>query len=308
MEKVRFSVFADLHYRVDAWNGVSERLEAILARAERKKADFVMHCGDFCHDVVAARRLIDRYNDSEIPAYHTMGNHDFERTDGLDTVLQAYGMKRNYYYFDRKGIRFVSLDTNYYRTEGGEVRHYADSDVYAKCHQKELLIPEEEMAFLRETIASSPGPLVLFSHGSVARPGSVANREEVLALLESFSRRNNRVLLWINGHHHRNNLQIIGNTAFFDLNSTTSTWVNHPHRAYPRRLMETFEQSEHELLFARPVHAVVTVSGNGEIKIEGMKGRMYRNVTPEQTGDPKYDAAGLPCDASVLSAHFRLQK
>ncbi len=303
MNKVKFSVFADLHYREGDWNWASERLEAILARAEREQVDFVMHCGDFCHDVRAARPVIERYNRFSIPTYHTMGNHDFEQTDGIEIVMSAFGMKgKSYYCFDRNGIRFISVDTNFYRASDGSIGHYASSDVWTKCHQKELLIPPEEMDFLRAAIRGASGPCVVFSHCSIVRPNGVVNRDEVLNLL----REEGKVLLWVNGHHHRNNLQIVENVAFFDLNSTTSEWIDQPHNAYPAELMSKFEFSNHELLFAEPVHAVVTVTGDGEVKIEGMQGGMYCGVTREMTGNPVYDKAGLACDAEVLSAHFKL--
>ena len=71
-------------------------------------------------------------------------------------------------------------------------------------------------------------------------------------------------------------------------------------------LMSKCACSEHELLFSEPVHAVVTVKGNGEIRIDRMEGGMYQGITREMTGNSAFDSAGLPCDASVLSAHFRL--
>jgi hypothetical protein len=70
--------------------------------------------------------------------------------------------------------------------------------------------------------------------------------------------------------------------------------------------MEKFHLSRHELLYETPVHAIVTVSDDGEIKIDGMTGAMYLGITREMTGNPPYDKNGLPCDASVLSAHFKI--
>lgn len=307
MKSVTFSVFADLHLREGNWNSAEERLEAILARAEREQVDFIMHCGDFCHDVSASRPQIERYNGFSIPARHTMGNHDFECSGNLDEVKQAFRMTgESYYLFDCNGFRFISIDTNFYRTADGGARHYGSSGTWEKCHQAELLIPEPELAFLRESLRTAPGPCVVFSHGSIVRPDGVANREEVLALLREFRSQPGRVLLWINGHHHRNNLRLVEDIAFFELNSPTSDWINNPHHAYPPELMAKCACSEHELLFSEPVHAIVTVTADGEIRIDGMEGGMYLGLTREMTGNPVFDAAGLPCDASVLSARFRL--
>lgn len=304
MNQIKFSVFADLHYREGNWNRAAERLEEILARAEQEKVDFIMHCGDFCHNVIAARPVIDRYNRFPIPTWHTMGNHDFEATDTVEAVTGAYRMEgKSYYFFDRNGFRLISIDTNFHHAPDGSIIHYASSDAWTKCHQKELLIPDEELQFLRSAIRTAPGPCIVFSHGSVVRPDSVTNREEALDLLRQEP---GKVLLWINGHHHRNNLRIVENIAFFELNSTTSEWINVPHQAYPAELMAKFALSNHELLFEKPVHAVMTVKEDGEIQIDGMRGGMYLGVTRPMTGNPEFDSVGLPCDASVLSAHFKL--
>lgn len=307
MKTIRFSVFADLHYRDGDWNWASKRLEAILRRASERKVDFLMHCGDFCHNVSTAGTILERYNSFPIQTWHTMGNHDFEQTEGLEPVLRAYRMgEKSYYYFDVNGFRMISVDTNFYHAPDGSIAHYADSDVWAKCHQSELLIPEEEIAFLDDALETAPGPCVVFSHGSLIRPKSVANSGEVLEILRRPRRKGGRLLLWINGHHHRNNLVLRDDIAFFDLNSTTSTWINHTHHAYPAELMAKFAQSEHELLYTEPVHAIVTLTDRGELRIEGMQGGLLLGVTPESTGEPKFDEVGLACDASVLSAHFRL--
>ena len=117
MKSVRFSVFSDLHYRDGNWNQASERLDSIQKRAAENKVDFVIHCGDFCHNVVTGKEIIDRYNHFSIPSYHTIGNHDFEQTDGLEIVCRAFGMKNSYYSFDVNSFRIISLDTNFYRSD-----------------------------------------------------------------------------------------------------------------------------------------------------------------------------------------------
>lgn len=305
MNQVKFSVFADLHHRPGDWNWASKRLEAIFERAEREKVDFIMHCGDFCHDVVTDRALIDRYNSFHIPTWHTMGNHDFEKTDGIDIVTEAYGMKNgNYYSFDRNGIRMISLDNNYYHAPDGSITHYAFATPDAKCNQKEIILSPDEEEFFRDALAGAPGPCVVFSHASIMRPDGIANRGEIRKLLDSASQ--GRPVLWINGHYHRNNLQIAGNAAFFDLNSTTSDYLAVPHNFYPRELLDKFSQANHVLLFDSPLHAVVAVSADGTIEIDGMNGGMYGGFRREDTDNRIYDAAGLPCDPNVLSAHFRL--
>lgn len=64
--------------------------------------------------------------------------------------------------------------------------------------------------------------------------------------------------------------------------------------------------SNHELLYETPVHAVITVSEDGTFRIEGMRGAPYLGITPAMIGEPDMERNGLPFDANVLSAHFRL--
>ena len=304
VSKVKFSVFADLHYREGDWNWSAKRLEDILKRAKDENVRFIMHCGDFCHNVHTAAAILDRYNNFEIPTYHTMGNHDFEETFTVQEVCEAYKMKeKNYYSFDIDGIKFISLDTNYFHDKEGNMCHYASSSVWDKCHQVELCLSEDELEFLDRELETASGTVVIFSHASPVRFNGITNKDELIKIID---RHCDKPVFWINGHYHRNNLTLKGNMAVLDLNSTTSDWVNNEHNAYPPELMAKFRLSNHSLLFDKPVHAVVTVSSDGEIIIEGMTGSMYMGITHEMTGNVSEDKCGLPCDASVLSAHFKI--
>lgn len=302
MQKVKFSVFSDLHFREGDWNWATKRLDDILARAERENAKFIMHCGDFCHNVRTAEDIISKYNDFHIPAYHTMGNHDFEESCDIAEVCAAYKMgEKSHYSFSVGNIKFISLDSNYFHDSEGKLRHYANSNVYDKCHQGEQSLSPEELDFLAAELESCSAA-VIFSHASPTRSNGITNRAEAQKIIAE----SNIPVLWINGHYHRNNLTVSGNLASFDLNSTTSDWVNNTHNAYAPELMAKFRLSNHSLLFDKPVHAIVTISEDGEILIEGMKGKMYQDITHEMTGNSPLDKCGLPCDASVLSAHFKL--
>ena len=70
--------------------------------------------------------------------------------------------------------------------------------------------------------------------------------------------------------------------------------------------MKKCNVSKHELLFDTPVHAIITMTKDGEIDIDGMKGGMFMGITPEMTGNKSHDDEGLPVEAYVLSSHFKL--
>ena len=307
-DSVTFSVFADLHWREGDWSSCEARLDAIVARAVRAKAEFVIHCGDFCHDVAAARGMIARYAAAPLPAYHVMGNHEFECSDSLEEVLAAFSMPRNFYAFDVRGFRFVALDNNYHHGADGALKHYADESVWAKCHQDEVALPPEQVAFLREAVATAPGPTCVFSHASFLFPpegGGVANGREVVDLVEKA--RAGRPVLFFNGHYHRNELVVRGGMAFFDVNSASSlAWVDREHHAYPPEIMAKSPVSCHTFLNAEPLSALVRMTMDGHVEIEGMKGACFCGADPEALGFDTRDRRGRRVDPNLLSASFSL--
>ncbi len=307
-DSITFSVFADLHWREGDWSGCEKRLDDILARAVREKAEFVIHCGDFCHDVIAARGMIAKYAAAPLPAYHVMGNHEFEASNSLEDVLAAFAMPRNFYSFDVRGFRFIALDNNYHHGGDGVLKHYADESVWAKCHQDEVVLPPEQVGFLREAVASAPGPVCVFSHASflfAPEVGGVANGSEILQLLDEA--RAGRPVIFFNGHYHRNELVVRDGMAFFDVNSASSlAWVDDEHHAYPPEIMAKSPVSCHTFLNAEPLSAIVRLTTDGDIEIEGMKGAFFMGVDPAALGLDVNDKQGRGVATDILSAKFKL--
>ncbi len=306
-DSITFSVFADLHWREGDWAWCEQRLDAIFDRALRSRAEFVIHCGDFCHDVAAARGMIAKYAAAPLPAYHVMGNHEFECSDSLDEVLRAFALPRNYYAFDVRGFRFVALDNNYHHGPDGNLKHYADESVWSKCHQDEVVLPPEQVEFLREAIATASGPVCVFSHASFLFPpdrSGVVNGRDIVRMADEA--RGDRPVMFFNGHYHRNELIIRDGMAFFDVNTTTSTWSDKEHHAYPPELMAKCPTSCHSMLNAVPVHAIVRLDTDGNVEIDGMTGAYYLGISPESIGIDTTDAAGRKFTPNVLSAKFHV--
>ncbi len=158
-DSIKFSVFADLHYRNGDYNWATKRLQEILDRARKNNVDFIIHCGDFCHNVKTAAPVLKPFNSFEKPHYHVVGNHDFEATKTLEDVVNAYQMKDgNFYSFDKGVFRFIVLDPNYFRRPDGQLIHYASSTAYEKCHQKEAIITPEQLELLKEKLSTAKGP------------------------------------------------------------------------------------------------------------------------------------------------------
>ena len=94
--------------------------------------------------------------------------------------------------------------------------------------------------------------------------------------------------------------------AFLDVNSASSDWTHKPHHGYPPELMAKCHVACNTLLNAEPVHAIVRLSMDGDVEIEGMKGAHFMGVTPDSLGIDTTDPDGLKFETDVLSAKFRL--
>ena len=309
-DSIVFSLFSDLHWREGDWASCEARLDAIVDRAVRSGAEFAIHCGDFCHDVAAARAMIAQYAAAPLPTWHVMGNHEFECSQSLGEVLAAFSMPRDWYSFDVRGFRFVALDDNFHHGDGGALKHYADESAWAKCHQEEVVLPPDQLEFLREAVASAPGPVCVFSHSSFLLPpecGGVANGREVVRAADSA--RAGRPVLFCNGHYHRNELVVRGGMAFFDVNSAASlTWVDGEHHAYPPEIMAKCPTSSHSFLNSHPLSAIVRMTMDGDVEIEGMRGGYFCGADPEALGFDTSDRAGRHVDTDILSAKFSLRQ
>ena len=287
MNTVKFSVFSDLHlchgmdkgYDEFWYPGGDERLDAILARAKRENVDFIIHCGDFCHNPIAEEAAIARYNGFEIPTYHTLGNHDMDKLS-LEETVAAYGMPAEYYYFDKNGFRFIVLNENYFRYEDEDIPYSKGN--YYKFGPYRDVISRPQVAWLEETVMSSPYPMVIFSHGSLMledeKCGAVKNREEVKEIFRRAHAAGKRVLMCLNGHLHIDYLRIYEHVCYLDVNSASMYWLTPPHHLFPEEFHAKHYGAQSLLIYNDPVHAVITLSEDGHIAIDGMKSSFFHGV------------------------------
>jgi len=305
MSTICFSAFSDLHDHPGCfYTNARERLAAIKQRAIDNHVDFVIHCGDFCHNVDVSAALIEEYHAFPMPVHHVIGNHDSDRAPYAST-LRRYRLDNGHYYFDQKGFRFIILDTNYVLIDG-EYRHYDMGNYYAHPDTAEF-IPPQEVEWFRQLLDSSPYPCVLFSHGSLERYDDVPNVDEILGIIDDANRKcPGKVRLAINGHHHRDFLRIRENVAYMELNSTSYEYLAKAHDFYPKELCKEHTGLNHTIVYEKPVHAIITLDTDGTIDIQGMKGGYFMGVTSRMTDNPLTDNAGRICTPDVLSAHLKI--
>ncbi len=293
-------VFADLHYFPGAFSHDSrEWLDRILDHASQANADFIVHLGDLTHNTVKFKDFVDYYNAFRIPTHHVIGNHD---NDGVpfERTLERYGLESGHYHFDCGGFRFIVLDPNYYLHDGQYI-HYSASNYYAHGPERDW-IPPEQLAWLEETVEGSPFPCVLLSHESLERPDGVRNQDAARAIIDRANERHpGRVRLCLNGHHHQDHLRILERVVYFEVNSANFYWLQQEHDCYPADVNRRWEYANHTLIYTEPLHAIITLTEDGGIRIQGMKGGFLHGVTSAQSGNEP-DCGGRPITPVVQSA------
>lgn len=319
---MKFLMFSDLHYHPGILYGPDEEtLRTLQKRAEDAGCDFMIHAGDFCYGPSHVADFVEAYNRFHIPSYHCLGNHDCDRTPYED-VLKYYQMPNGYYYFDCKGYRIIVLDTNYYKSDG-EFVHYEMKNQFQHPEQLDSLSPEE-LEWLFCTVEESPYPCLIISHASFERECVLPKDEKEMWALsheanasiyaqqirdfvrEVNTRSPHKILMLMNGHHHKDFLRLIDNVLYWDVNTTSYEWVcDEAHDKFPEELCRQYSLANHTVVFNEPLSAVVTVEGT-TITIEGMETTMFMGVTREMVGDWVLDLSGRPTRAKIQSARITL--
>lgn len=303
---VKFSAFADIHHNPGAFlSNAPERLAKIQQRALKEKVDFIVQLGDFCHAPAREAAFVKEFSSFQIPSRHVLGNHDCDGNTFAET-LEAYGLKSGHYTFDAKGFRFVVLDTSFLAEDGP---HFEKGNQYKVKGGERGFISREQLAWFRDTLMGAPCKCVVLSHQSLERDNiGVGNLPAVRKIInEANVAVPHKVPLCINGHFHRDFLRIRDGVAYFDLNSASQDWYGTGHKAYPKELCAKASLLSKTIIWNDPIHAVITLSDDGWLKIDGMTSSFFMGITPEQaTGTPCFDHTGRPCTCEVLSAQLKL--
>lgn len=306
MSTIKFCAFADIHYYPGVFPHDSyDWLDQILSRAEKEEVEFIIHLGDFTHCPERFMDYVEHYNNFHIPTYHILGNHDCDGNP-YEKTLECYRMSNGYYFFDRNGFRFIILDPNYFK-HGDEYFHYSSGNYFQHGDERDWL-PPEQLVWLEKTIASAPGPCVLFSHESYEREADgIKNQAQIRAIIDEANRKcRGRVPLCINGHYHRDNIRILNNVIYFELNSASYEWVSKDHDKYPKEVLDRWKHAKNTVMFNDPINAIITLDTDGLVKIEGMESTLFMGIEREMTENPKFDAMGRPVVPRVQSMELRL--
>lgn len=213
---IRLGIFTDAHYAEELTLLGTRTCGKSLAKVRKvvdslwneadcfvQLGDLINACGDSERDMNNIRAMQQVLSGCGKPVYSVLGNHDVEAAEKSVFLPDCGG----YYAFDLENVRFVALDANY--TSAGV--SYED----AEWDWTDSLIPEEELNWLRETLASAPGKAVVLCHQNLDdRPGDphvVRNAAVVRRVLEE----SGKVLAVLQGHCHSGERSICGGIPYY---------------------------------------------------------------------------------------------
>lgn len=88
----------------------------------------------------------------------------------------------------------------------------------------------------------------------------------------------------MNGHDHGDAAVDINGICYYTLNSMSYIWHGLKETYnYSNEIHEKYPWLKDMILYEEGLHAIVTISHDGQLKIEGMRGN-YQNITPNDVG------------------------
>lgn len=232
-----------------------------------------------------------------------------------------------YYHKDIKNFRLIFTDTNYsFNPKTGEWEHNTTcsygppaGNMYGNS------LGPVQFAWLEKLLISSAKEgrkCIIVSHASYIEEISNGTPDHI-AVEQLFARVNamkkGTVMLAINGHYHTNRSFEKAGILYFDMNTTRNCWwqgVKEPHYVEGQgfecealdeegNITGTFHKDYSELWMSGntwfsedPLSAVITVTDEGEITIEGCESRWVYGLVPEK--------AWPWCEPRVSSGTFKL--
>ncbi len=303
MNTVTFCLFSDFHYWPTHYPQSIDKLEEIMAAANEAGVDFVMSCGDLCHNIPTNDELKAAYfnNPYGLPVYNCFGNHEQEDADAIEDVMAVMGMENTYVYRDVKGFRLILLDTNFYRNAEGELVHasprthgYPDSDY----------VGDAQLAWLDKAVNESPYPCLIFAHASFETTVGSPDADRVRAILNKANAAHpGRVLMCCNGHYHRDNLAISDNILWMDVNASLNIeWQPRENTLFPQEFIDSARMVRNCCFSVDPLYAIVTVSDDGHITVKGRESTYLYDASPEKLGWKTENQFGRPVKPCISSA------
>lgn len=209
-EDLIFGLMADSHYVING--GWEDSLANLKAVHEKVRFDFTVHLGDLTDGLVPlavtkeyARKVLNELESLNVPVFLTLGNHDsnyfHDNPEWMSKLEQSefyLGRELPWYYrdFETQKVRCVFL--------------------YSFDHREKIRygFPEEEVEWLEDILMETPNRyrVIVFSHVPLLPEmhfwsKEIRNSERIKEILDSYVIRGGKVLAYIHGHNHADQLE-----------------------------------------------------------------------------------------------------
>jgi predicted phosphodiesterase len=255
---VTFGLATDIHYADRATVGTRyyrdglPKLQDAVATWNAAGVDFAITLGDFTDHSsgTAAQALADLETIDAafggLERFHALGNHCQDRLTKAQ-ILAVTGMPGSYYSFDRGGVHFVVLDSNY--SADNDSAHYGAGGFAWDVN----FIPPTERAWLEADLAATEFPTLVFCHYRLHASGQyfVNNAAAIRAIMEA----SGKVKAVFTGHNHINDLDAVGGIPYYAMMAMTEG-------AYPTN-----------------AYSVVRYMSDGAIVIDGYGQQLSRGIS-----------------------------
>ena len=282
MNKVKFAVFTDLHY--DHIHDGDERIEQFVTSVKDQQIDFIIQLGDFAYPIPENQKLIDKLKTLGVPFYGMLGNHDTDQYT-REKVLCFLGLENSYYAFRKGNIKFIVLDTCFVKTREGFKIYQRDTFDKRLDKNHYPYVPEPVLRWLEDELDDDAQYYVLFSHHSMTNDFAnrgVINRDEIQACIAAANQKDKKVLLYMSGHDHGEDITQIGDTVYYALNSMSYIWVGPEYEqfSYDVQIHQKYPYLKDLILYRDGLFAIVTVDEQGDFTIEGLQSD-YQRKSPQ---------------------------
>ena len=220
---VRFGYITDCHYAAHIqpsllrhYGDGLRKMDAFTAKMNELGVDFVVEGGDFkdlgrtpAESLAYLRAIEGRFTAFKGPRYHVLGNHDHDNLSKEEFLAEVandgQASAKAFYSFTRGGVKFIVLDACY-RPDGTPYCR-------GKFSWKEAFLPSEQVAFLKDELASATGPCVPIVHQQLDSEDEtcIRNAAEVREILE----KSGKVKLVVQGHLHEGSFREVNGIGYF---------------------------------------------------------------------------------------------
>ena len=268
-ESVRLGVIADLHHGLAP--RAMERLDTFMQAVDARKPDAILQLGDFNYGTDESDECLDLWRTFPGPRYHVLGNHDMDFVS-KDTIVKKWQMPGRYYSLDFGAYHMVMLDRNNLKTEEGftpyrEANFYVDASLRGYADSAQL-------AWLREDLAATNLPVIVFVHQGLGRPTSMPDASRAIEIvLEEHNQESSgsKVVACFCGHHHIDRYANKNGIHYVWINSASYYWVGADYgRMAP---------------YSRALYTFLTLHADGVIEIEASHAE-WESPSPKERNFP----------------------